>query len=123
MVVTSSDEAALAATFKADSEYDRASELKAFDAGITEIPRIFHNTISDNYNENSSVLGDTQFSVPVIDLEGLTGDSFRRKEIIKRVREASESWGLFQIINHGIPDGVMEEMKMEFIVSTSKKLR
>ncbi|PON33326.1 Non-heme dioxygenase N-terminal domain containing protein [Parasponia andersonii] len=120
MVVTSSDEAAPAATFKA--EYDRATELKAFDetkagvkglvdAGISEIPRIFYNSIPEGYIKNSSVVGDAKLLFPVIDLEGLTGDSFQRKEIVDRVREASENWGFFQIVNHGIPDSVLEEMK------------
>ncbi|PON40958.1 Oxoglutarate/iron-dependent dioxygenase [Trema orientale] len=120
MVVTSSDEAAPEASFKA--EYDRAAELKAFDetkagvkglvdAGITEIPRIFYHPISDNYIANSSVSGDTQLSIPVIDLKGLNKGTDQRKEIVENVREALETWGFFQIVNHGIPESVLEEMK------------
>ena len=120
MVVTSSDEAAPAASFKA--EYDRATELKAFDetkagvkglvdAGVTEIPRIFCHPISDDNIENSSVSGETQLRIPVIDLKGLNKDEDQRKEIVEKVREASETWGFFQIVNHGIPGSVLEEMK------------
>ncbi|PON33327.1 Oxoglutarate/iron-dependent dioxygenase [Parasponia andersonii] len=122
MVATSLKEDAPAVILKVDN-YDRATELKAFDetkagvkglvdAGITEIPRIFYTSTSDNDIENGSrsVFGDAKLRVPVIDLGGITKDSFRRREIIDSVREASENGGVFQVINHGIPQTVMEEM-------------
>ncbi|XP_062109302.1 1-aminocyclopropane-1-carboxylate oxidase homolog 1-like [Humulus lupulus] len=105
------------------AEYDRAAELKAFDetkagvkglvdAGITEIPRIFHHPKSDDYTKNSSsVSGETQLSIPVIDLKGLDKGDIQRKEIVEKIGQASESSGFFQIINHGISESVLEEMK------------
>ncbi|KAF3456827.1 hypothetical protein FNV43_RR01481 [Rhamnella rubrinervis] len=103
------------------AEYDRAGELKAFDetkagvkglldAGVTQIPHIFYRAPEENHLRASSA-GQTKFSIPVIDLGGLFDDSIRRNEIVKKVREASETWGFFQIVNHGIPVGVLEEMK------------
>ncbi|BBN67584.1 2-oxoglutarate and Fe(II)-dependent oxygenase superfamily protein [Prunus dulcis] len=101
----------------------QTSELKAFDdtkegvkglvdAGITEVPRIFHQP-PDQYIINSNFDSEaTQFSIPLIDLEGLEFDSpTKRNEIVAKVAEASETWGFFQISNHGIPVGVLEEMK------------
>lgn len=105
--------------------YDRKSEVKAFDdtkegvkglvdAGITEVPRIFYQPPEpdDHYSINitSSDSQATQFSIPVIDLEGL-GSLTKRKEIVAKVGEASETWGFFQIENHGISAGVLEEIK------------
>ncbi|KAE8022554.1 hypothetical protein FH972_008344 [Carpinus fangiana] len=114
-VVTSRDE--VLATLTPD--YDRASELKAFDdtklgvkglvdAGVTEIPRIFHHPHDDLDNSAS---GDTQIRIPVIDLQGIGRDVIKRKEIVESIRDASETWGFFQLVNHGIPVSVLEEMK------------
>ncbi|XVE81800.1 hypothetical protein DITRI_Ditri15bG0095100 [Diplodiscus trichospermus] len=100
-------------------EYDRKTELKAFDetkagvkglldAGIKEVPRIFHHL--PNQFE-SSVSGGIQVSIPVIDLEGVKKDPATRKKIVELVRDASKSWGFFQVVNHGIPLSILEEMK------------
>ncbi|KAM6565316.1 hypothetical protein CsatA_024444 [Cannabis sativa] len=113
---TNSDEFATQMTPKAKS--DRQSELKAFDdtkagvkglvdSGITKIPTFFHHP-SD---QSSSVSEDTQVSIPVIDLKGIINGERTREDVIKKVREASELWGFFQIVNHGIPIRVLEEMK------------
>ena len=112
MVVTSRDEV---------PDYDRARELRAFDdtkagvkglvdAGVTEIPRIFYHP-PDNFDKNSATTSDTQFSISVIDLEGIDKDVIKCKEIVERVGEASTIWGFFQVVNHGIPVSVLEEMK------------
>ncbi|XP_034209808.1 1-aminocyclopropane-1-carboxylate oxidase homolog 1-like isoform X2 [Prunus dulcis] len=103
--------------------YDRKSELRAFDdtkegvkglvdAGITVVPRIFHQP-PDQYSTNNNFDSEaTQFSVPVIDLEGLElNRPMKRKEIVTKVGEASETWGFFQIVKHGIPIDVLEEIK------------
>ncbi|KAJ9700619.1 hypothetical protein PVL29_006095 [Vitis rotundifolia] len=96
-------------------EYDRASELKAFDeskagvkglvdAGVSKVPRMFIQP-PDNLRTCSP-----QFNFPVIDLHGMDSDPIRRKEIVEMVREASETWGFFTVVNHGIPESVLEKM-------------
>ncbi|KAL6185075.1 hypothetical protein ACLB2K_041210 [Fragaria x ananassa] len=103
------------------TSYDRKSALKSFDdtkedvkglvdAGITEILWIFYHPPDEYSINNTSDSEEAQFSIPVIDLKGLS-DPTKRKGIIADVADASESWGFFQIVNHGIPVDVLEEIK------------
>ncbi|KAM3326719.1 1-aminocyclopropane-1-carboxylate oxidase [Capsicum chacoense] len=98
---------------------DRMSDLKAFDdtkagvkglvdAGIAEVPQIFI-LPPKNRPEYSDTCG-SQFNFPVIDLEGMNEDPIKHKEIVDKVRDASETWGFFQVVNHGIPTPVLEGM-------------
>ncbi|KAI8005393.1 hypothetical protein LOK49_LG08G02765 [Camellia lanceoleosa] len=104
-----------------EPEYDRRSELKAFDdskagvkglldAGVTKIPRIFihdKSMLPDSHKSGSVI---SQFSVPIIDFEGINKGVAQHGEIIDKVRDACEKWGFFQVVNHGIPISIMDNM-------------
>jgi isopenicillin N synthase-like dioxygenase len=100
----------------ADSE--RIKELKAFDetklgvkglvdAGITKIPKIFHHP-SDKTKKSSNT---TDYTIPVIDLAKIHEDPCAHKKVVESVRDASETGGFFQIVNHGISLSILKEMK------------
>jgi gibberellin 2-oxidase len=54
--------------------------------------------------------------LPLIDLERLN-DEHEREECMKEISEAASEWGFFQVINHGIPKEILENM-----ISEQKKL-
>ncbi|MED6108024.1 hypothetical protein PIB30_019614 [Stylosanthes scabra] len=97
---------------------DRISELKAFDdtktgvkglvdEGVTKIPTLFHHP-----PEKFPIASDAESTmIPVIDLEGVAKDPITRQQVVSRIREACETWGFFQVVNHGIPLSVLEDMK------------
>ncbi|KAI3523974.1 hypothetical protein L1887_02533 [Cichorium endivia] len=106
-----------------DSKNDRIKQINAFDdaksgvkglidaaaGGVVEVPQIFLRP-PDELAEDLE-LTRTSLRVPAIDLNGV-GDkgSPRREKIVEQVKHASETWGFFQVVNHGIPMKVLEEM-------------
>uniref|UniRef100_A0A7N2L6T6 Fe2OG dioxygenase domain-containing protein n=1 Tax=Quercus lobata TaxID=97700 RepID=A0A7N2L6T6_QUELO len=103
--------------------YDRQKELKAFDdtkagvkglvdSGIVKIPPIFV-IPTDELSCEKSYSGSTNLQVPVIDLKDIHEGGVQRKQAVEEIRHASETWGLFQIVNHGISEDVMDDMIKE----------
>ncbi|XP_057842686.2 jasmonate-induced oxygenase 2 [Cryptomeria japonica] len=79
--------------------------------GITSIPEKFIRPPEERFTSPTpSEYGEEQ--VPVIDLQGLNccEGSVEREKVLKQLAYACEEWGFFQIVNHGIPESLMEAM-------------
>ncbi|XWS21678.1 hypothetical protein CRYUN_Cryun30bG0074800 [Craigia yunnanensis] len=48
-------------------------------------------------------------AIPVIDFSKLNGEE--RAKTLAQIANACEEWGFFQLVNHGIPDELLERIK------------
>ena len=98
-------------------KHDRAREIKEFretkagvkglvDSGMVRIPRMFvhDEKLLAEYPTNNNLL------VPLIDLKDFQYGDHQRKEIVDQIRGALETWGFFQLINHGIPISKLDRL-------------
>ena len=99
-------------------DFDSYNERKAFDetkegvkglvdAHITEVPRIFRlpqGTLSDKKPSLSS----SNLAIPIIDVADI---HVSRPRVVEKIKDAAEKWGFFQVVNHGVPLSVLEEMR------------
>ncbi|KAJ4842317.1 hypothetical protein Tsubulata_048000 [Turnera subulata] len=101
-------------------DYVLEKELKAFgeskagvkglvDGGIKHVPPYFIEGPEDQSLSSASATA-SHLQLPVIDLKNIHQDAAQRRRVIDEIREAAGSWGFFQIVNHGVPVEVIEEM-------------
>ncbi|EEF32055.1 1-aminocyclopropane-1-carboxylate oxidase homolog 4 [Ricinus communis] len=97
--------------------YDRMEEVKKFDeskmgvkglsdSGITSIPKFFIHS-PQSLADLKPKASQTSITIPIIDLSNINSND-HRAQIIIQIKEAASSWGFFQVINHGVPQSVLD---------------
>ncbi|XP_078169990.1 1-aminocyclopropane-1-carboxylate oxidase homolog 1-like [Carex rostrata] len=75
------------------------------DSGISKLPEFFVHR--PEVSLKAVVPG---LQVPIIDLESIDKDEASYKRIVQQVFQASISWGVFQLVNHGVSKDVLENI-------------
>ncbi|KAL0438061.1 UNVERIFIED_CONTAM: Flavonol synthase/flavanone 3-hydroxylase [Sesamum latifolium] len=88
-------------------EVERVQSIASLSKNTDTIPPEFIR--SENEQPAATTLHGVVLEVPVIDL-GLTDDS-NEKTIAELISEASRDWGMFQVVNHGIPDQTISNLQ------------
>ncbi|KAB5521640.1 hypothetical protein DKX38_025959 [Salix brachista] len=69
--------------------------------------------VSNDKDENLMNSSDG-WELPLIDLQRLTlKDPDIREKCVEEIRRAASEWGFFQVINHGIPQGMLKSLQNE----------
>ncbi|KAJ1393181.1 Non-heme dioxygenase N-terminal domain [Sesbania bispinosa] len=53
--------------------------------------------------------------IPLIDLSRLNHDPLEREECMNEITEAAREWGLFQVVNHGVSQELLQSLMFEEI--------
>ena len=92
------------------------------DMGIKDLPA---NYVKDEDERPNVAYNDFSKAVPVISLANAGAGGAERAQLIKELRAACEEWGMFQIIDHGVPrelnSQIMSSSQEFFSLSVEEK--
>ncbi|KAK1273635.1 Gibberellin 2-beta-dioxygenase 8 [Acorus gramineus] len=89
------------------------------DSGVTNPPFLNHyesffDKTSKSFSNRCSLRATGECDLPIIDLSALRSSiEGERKACVKAIAEASSEWGFFQVLNHGVSQQLLMEMRRE----------
>ncbi|MBA0759255.1 hypothetical protein Gotri_022168 [Gossypium trilobum] len=102
--------------FKADIHQDREdSEAMAIEPPFFEKYKAILQSSANEKEKPSTVEGFEELELPLIDLSHLNLGPLERQECIEKMGQAAIEWGFFQIVNHAVPDELLNRLKQEQI--------
>ncbi|KAH6764599.1 gibberellin 2-oxidase 8 [Perilla frutescens var. frutescens] len=72
-----------------------------------------YKNLFDHLTETPELSAVKECELPLIDLNELNLGELSRRACMKKIARASQEWGFFQVINHGISREVLETMREE----------
>ena len=80
--------------------------ISIVESGIDQVPPNFIKPPHERVSRLN--LEGPQEQVPVIDLAMMDDEGAGTRQVLAEIARACEDWGCFQVINHGVPDSVMD---------------
>ncbi|XP_011030850.1 PREDICTED: gibberellin 2-beta-dioxygenase 8-like [Populus euphratica] len=75
---------------------------------------LFNNDTLISKDEDYIIMSDyEEHELPTIDLHRLTLSFSEGEQCVKEIRQAAREWGFFQVVNHGIPQEILERIQLE----------
>lgn len=76
------------------------------------------NSIDDHAVADKELVEECE--LPLIDLSMLSLGELEREECKRKIANASQEWGFFQVVNHGISPEILEKMRYEQVNAFKK---
>jgi len=86
--------------------------------GLIDSDPPFEETYKNLFNKDQNIINDelmvdNECELPVIDLSRLNDDEVAREECKSMIAKASQEWGFFQVVNHGISSDILKRLRCE----------